>query len=364
MPTIRQVIAAIEDFAPLALQESYDNAGMQVGDASLTATGALLCVDVTEAVVDEAIQLGVNLIIAHHPLLFRPLKRITGANYIERVVMKAIKHDIAIYAAHTNLDTVAVNHMWAKRLGLGDVQVLQPTRDMLYKLVTYVPISHVDAVKSTLFAAGAGTIGAYDCCSFTVAGEGTFRPGVGTNPYCGTHGLIHQEPESRVEVILPRYLKSRVVRALLEQHPYEEPAYDLIPIANDYTQAGMGVVGNLLQPICAKDLLNRVKSDCGCGSIRHNATNDNAMVQRVALCGGSGSSLIGAAVAAQADIFITGEIGYHQFFGYENTLILAEIGHFESEQHTKDIFCEVVTKKFPNFATYYTNVDTNPIKYL
>ena len=363
MPTIRQITALIEEFAPLQFQESYDNAGMQVGDDSQPATGALLCVDVTEAVVDEAIELGVNLIIAHHPLLFRPLKRIVGSNYIERIVMKALRHDIAIYAAHTNLDAVAVNHVWARNLGLQNLQVLQPIANMLYKLVTYVPISHADELKSALFAAGAGAIGAYDSCSFTSEGVGTFRAGEGTSPYCGEQGVLHYEPESRVEVILPTYLKSRVVRSLLSSHPYEEPAYDLIPIANDYTRAGIGVVGNLPNPISVYQLLQQVKRQTGCAQVRHTATADK-MVQRVALCGGAGSSLIGKAQAAQADIFITGEIGYHQFFGNENGMILAEVGHYESEQHTKDIFCEVITKKIPNFATYYTKVETNPIKYL
>ena len=363
MPTIRQITAIIEEFAPLQLQESYDNAGLQVGDDSLPATGALLCVDVTEAVVDEAISLGVNLIIAHHPLLFRPLKRIVGSSYIERVVMKALRHDIAIYAAHTNLDAVAVNHVWAKKLSLAQVEVLQPISNMLYKLVTYVPIAQADTLKEALFAAGAGSIGAYDCCSFTANGVGTFRADESANPYCGKVGELHSEPESRVEVILPAYLKSRVVKALMAAHPYEEPAYDLIPIANDYTQAGIGVVGNLPHPISVYELLQKVKQHTGCPQVRHTATSDK-LVQRVALCGGAGSSLIGRAQSAKADIFITGEIGYHQFFGYENTMILAEVGHYESEQHTKDIFCEVITKKIPNFATYYSKVETNPIKYL
>lgn len=363
MPTIREITAAIEEFAPLALQESYDNAGLQVGDASLAATGALLCVDVTEEVVDEAIHKGCNLIIAHHPLLFRPLKRITGSNYIERIVIKALRNDIAIYAAHTNLDAVAVNHRWAQQLALTDVEVLQPTADMLYKLVTYAPHDNADSVRQALFDAGAGTIGNYDCCSYNTQGVGTFRAGENTHPYCGNKGEVHHEVESRIEVIMPRYLQSRVIRALLQAHPYEEPAYDLIPIANDYTQAGMGVVGNLPHKTDAIALLQQLKEELHCGSIRHNATAGQ-QVQRVALCGGSGSSLINKALAAGADIFITGEIGYHPFFGYENKLILAEIGHYESEQHTKEIFCEVITKKFPTFATHYATVETNPIKYL
>ena len=278
-------------------------------------------------------------------------------------MIKALRNDIAIYAAHTNLDAVAVNHRWAQQLALTDVEVLQPTADMLYKLVTYAPYNNADSVRQALFDAGAGTIGNYDCCSYNTQGVGTFRAGENTHPYCGNKGEVHHEAESRIEVIMPRYLQSRVIRALLQAHPYEEPAYDLIPIANDYTQAGMGVVGNLPHKTDAIALLQQLKNELRCGSIRHNATAGQ-QVQRVALCGGSGSSLINKALAAGADIFITGEIGYHPFFGYENKLILAEIGHYESEQHTKEIFCEVITKKFPTFATHYATVETNPIKYL
>ncbi len=363
MPAIREIIDAIETFAPLSLQESYDNAGMQVGDVSLLATGALLCVDVTEAVVDEAIEKNINLIISHHPLLFKGLKRITGSTYIERIVMKAIRHNIAIYAAHTNLDAVAVNHKWAQMLGLTDVEVLEPTTDALYKLITYVPCAYAEKLRNAICDAGAGHIGEYDCCSFTSEGVGRFRAGEGTQPYCGAIGELHQEPEQRIEVVLPRYKKSKVVKALLQAHPYEEPAYDLIPIANEWAQNGMGVVGNLPQAVDAETFLLTIKQKMQCGSIRYTSCKGKS-IRRVALCGGSGSFLIGNVIRANADIFVSGEIGYHSFFGYENRLILAEIGHYESEQHTKDIFCDVIRKKFPTFATYHTKVETNPIKYL
>ncbi len=363
MITIRDITDAIEAFAPRALQESYDNAGMQVGEPSLPATGALLCLDVTEAVVDEAIALGVNLIVSHHPLLFHGLKSITGKSYIERVVMKALRHHIAIYAAHTNLDAVAVNHRWAEMLGLVDVRPLRPVGDMLLKLVTYVPTAHAEAVRTALYAAGAGCIGNYDCCSYTTEGVGTFRAGEGAQSYCGEQGELHSEPESRVEIVLPRYVRSRVEAALLAAHPYEEPAYDIIPLLNDWQGAGSGVVGNLSEETDAIAFLQRIKKLNACDCLRHTASEGDT-VRRVALCGGSGAFLIGDAMAAGADIFVTSEISYHRFFEQENKMILAEIGHYESEQHTKEIFFDVIRKKFPTFATYLTKVETNPIKYL
>lgn len=363
MVTIQDIIDVIEEQAPTALQESYDNAGMQVGETSLPATGAVLCVDVTEDVVDEAIALGANLIVSHHPLLFHGLKRITGRSYIERVVMKALRNQIAIYAAHTNLDAAVVNYRWAEMLGLADTQVLQPVGNMLLKLVTYVPETYAESVRQALFAAGAGCIGRYDCCSYTSDGVGSFRAGIGTKPFCGALGELHHEPECRIEVVLPRHLKSRAVKALLNAHPYEEPAYDLLPLDNLWHQVGHGIVGRLPEPMPALDFLNRLKQIMPCESIRHTA-REGQYVHRVALCGGGGSFLIDNAVAAKADIFVTGEIGFHNFFGYENTIILAEIGHYESERHTKAIFFDVIRKKFPTFATYLTKVETNPIKYL
>ena len=363
MVTIQDIISAIEELAPVALQESYDNTGMQVGESSLPATGAVLCVDVTEDVVDEAVALGANLIIAHHPLLFRGLKRITGSSYIERIVMKALRNHVAIYAAHTNLDAVAVNYRWAEMLGLAHAEVLQPVSNMLLKLVTYVPVAQAESVKQALFAAGAGSIGKYDSCSFTSDGIGSFRAGAGTHPFCGTVGELHHEQECRIEVVLPRYLKSRIVKTLFHVHPYEEPVCDFLSLDNDWRQVGHGIVGNLPDEVSALDFLFSLKQTIPCGSIRHTARKEQR-VRRVALCGGGGSFLIDNAVAAKADIFVTGEIGYHHFFGYENTIILAEIGHYESEQHTKAIFYDVIRKKFPTFATYLTKVETNPIKYL
>ncbi|MCH5328253.1 MAG: Nif3-like dinuclear metal center hexameric protein [Coprobacter sp.] len=362
---IAEIIAALETVAPLAWQESYDNAGVQVGDITAEATAALLCLDVTEAVVDEAVAVGANVIISHHPLLFKGLKSITGKSYIERVLMKAIQHHIVIYASHTNMDNAChgVNYKIAEKLGLSSCRILEPLQNRLLKLVTYVPEASAGLLRNALFQAGAGHVGNYDRCSYTVSGKGTFRPGDGARPFCGEAGREHTEEEARIEVILPDYRKTAVIAALLAAHPYEEPAFDIFRTETPCPVAGSGVVGDLPAGTDAVDFLKGVKTLFGAGCIRHTAV-PGKKVRRIALCGGSGSFLIPAAIASGADMFLTGEIKYHDYFGYENRIILAELGHYESEQYTKDIFCDIITKKFPTFAVHYTKVDTNPINYL
>ncbi len=364
MATVRDIIGIIEQVAPPALQESYDNAGIQVGDVASTVTGVLLCLDVTETIVDEALAMGANLIVSHHPLLFKGLKRITGNTYIERVVMKALRGGISIYAAHTNLDATLVNRYWAQMLGLVDVEILQPVTSMLVKMVVYVPSAHTAKLKQVLCEAGAGSIGNYDCCSYVMQGEGSFRPGAEAHPYCGEVGVVHHEPEDRVEVILPRYRLAGVLKAMLAVHPYEEPAYDIIPLENEWQAAGSGVIGNLPQECGAIDFLMQLKRIMGCDSIRHTAQS-NEPIKRVALCGGAGGFLADIAGARQAQLFVTGEMGgYHRFHDYAGRLIVAEIGHYESERHTKEIIYDVIRKNFSTFAVHLSKVETNPIKYL
>lgn len=362
---ISEIISLIEEVAPISLQESYDNAGMQVGDKTQEATGALLCIDVTEDVIDEAVQQRINLVISHHPLLFKGLKSITGRNYIERVVIKAIKNDISIYAAHTNLDNAVggVNFKIAEKLQLENVRILSPMKDSLLKLVVFVPTIAVEAVRNAMLNAGAGKIGNYDMCSYNMNGYGTFRACEGANPYCGEIGEVHKEEETRVEVILPNYNKDKVIGAMLKAHPYEEPAYDIIKLENVNAYAGSGVVGELNEEMEAEDFLKMVKELFNVGTIKYSPITGKK-IKKVALCGGAGSFLIGEAINAKADAFITGEIGYHNFFTAENKILLVEAGHYETEQYTKDIFCDIITKKIPNFAVRYTTVEQNPINYL
>ena len=362
---IKEIVSALERFAPLPLQDGFDNAGLQIGLTEAEATGALLCLDVTEAVLDEAIGLGYNLVIAHHPLLFKGCKSITGRDYVERCILKAIKNDIVIYAAHTNMDNAwgGVNFKIAEKLGLKNVRVLEPKEEALVKLVTYVPVAQAEEVRNALFAAGCGCIGRYDSCSYNVEGSGTFRAQGGTHPYCGAVGELHTEAEVRIETIVTAYRKAEAVRALLKVHPYEEPAFDLYPLQNTWQQAGAGVIGELEKPETELEFLKRVKKTFEVECLRHNKLMGRE-IQTVALCGGAGAFLLPLAIRQRADVFLTGEIKYHEFFGHEGEILLAETGHYESEQYTKEIFYTIIRDLFPSLDVQQTRVNTNPIKYM
>jgi dinuclear metal center YbgI/SA1388 family protein len=365
MLRIKDILKEIEKLAPLPLQESYDNAGVQVGNVNQLATGAILCLDVTETVIDEAIETGYNLIIVHHPLIFKPFKTLTGANYIERCIIKACKYDVVIYAAHTNLDNVAggVNYKLAERLGLQNIRILSPQKGKLLKLVTFVPETSAEVVRTTLFHAGAGTIGNYDACSFNVQGTGTFRASENCQPYCGEIGELHYEKELRIETILPSCLKASVTRALLSVHPYEEPAFDFYPLENEWKQAGAGIVGELPEEEDELVFLQQVKEVLEADCIKH-STLTGRKVREIAVCGGSGAFLIPEAIAYGADIFITGEAKYNDFFDVEDRILLVVTGHYESEVCAKDIFHDVISKKFPTFAIQNSKTNSNPVKYL
>ena len=363
---IAEITDFIESVAPLAMQESYDNAGLIVGDRKVEATGALICLDVTEEVVDEAISLGFNLIIAHHPFVFDGLKKFSGSSDVERTLVKAIKNDVAVYAAHTNLDNMLLNGVNSKiagKLGLTDTRILAPMGGNLRKIVVFVPTANAEAVRNAMFEAGAGNIGNYNSCSYNLQGEGSFKAEEGCNPYVGEIGQTHFEPETRIETIAPKHLVSKVVNAMLSVHPYEEPAFDIYPLDNSFAMAGSGIIGTLPKPENAAEFLQRVKQIFGCGCIRHTRLPETP-IKKVAVCGGSGSFLIGDAMRAGADILLTADIKYHQFFDARYPFVLADIGHYESEQFTKELFYELLTGKFSNFAVRLTKVNTNPIKYV
>jgi len=362
---IKEIVSALERFAPLPLQDDFDNSGLQIGLTDAEATGALLCLDVTESVLDEAIALGYNLVVSHHPLIFKGYKSITGKDYVERCILKSIKNDIVLYATHTNLDNAynGVNFKIAEKIGLKNVRVLDPKSNNLMKLVTFVPSAHANHVREALFNAGCGNIGDYDSCSYNLEGEGTFRAKEGANPFCGEIGKLHHEKEERIETILPSFMKNDVIKALIKAHPYEEPAYDLFSLQNEWTRMGAGVIGELEVPETELDFLRRIKKTFEVGCIKHNKLTGRE-IQTVALCGGSGSFLLSKALRANADVFITGEIKYHDYFGYEDKILMAEIGHYESEQYTKEILYSIIEKQFPNFPLQISKVKTNPIKYL
>jgi dinuclear metal center YbgI/SA1388 family protein len=364
MTKLKEIIRVFEELAPLRLQESYDNAGLIVGSADAEIDSVLVTLDVTEEVVDEAIKKKAQLIVAHHPIIFSGLKKITGKNYVERTVIKAIKNDIAIYAAHTNLDSVTsgVNSKIAEKLGLQNCKILQPLKGQLKKLVTFVPTEHADKVREAVFAAGAGSIGNYDSCGFNLEGRGSFRGNENTNPFVGEKGNIHYETEIRFETIFPGYLQHKVISALLSAHPYEEVAYDIYPLDNSFENAGMGMIGTLAEEKTEQEFLQQLKNTFKTGIIKHTRLK-GMPVKKVAVCGGAGSFLLPDAISAKADFFVSGDFKYHQFFDAENKIVIADIGHFESEQFTKDLFYELLIKNFPKFAVRLSEVDANPVFY-
>jgi dinuclear metal center YbgI/SA1388 family protein len=363
MIQIKDIIQALEAWAPPSLQESYDNSRLITGVPTDECSGALICLDSLECIVDEAIETKCNLIIAHHPIVFSGIKSLTGKTYIERVVIKAIQNNIAIYALHTNLDSIqdGVSFKMANLLGLQNIEVLEPKIGLLSKLVTYAPKSHAELVMNALFAAGAGRIGNYDECSFSTEGSGTYKPGDSSTPFAGKIGHRHTEVETRIEVLLPNWLETKVYNALIQAHPYEEVAYEIIQTKNFHQSVGFGAIGILPQELNVLDFLQLVKDTFG-GGVRYTKTADT-IIKTVAVCGGSGSFLLNKAISSGADCYITADVKYHQFFDALEHLMYIDIGHFESEQFTINLIHEFLNKKFPNFAARLTVNSTNPIHY-
>lgn len=361
---LKYILQEIEKFAPLAYQESYDNCGLLTGNKELEITGAILCLDCTEAVVEEAIKKKCNLIIAHHPIIFGGLKKLNGNNYVERTVIKAIQNNIAIYACHTNLDNVklGVNKKIANKLGLINTHILAPKKSLLKKLVTFVPATHLGQVQNSLFNAGAGNIGNYDSCSFVLEGTGSFRGNENSKPFIGEKGKLSLEKETRLELIFETINESQIISALKQNHPYEEVAYDIYQLENTYQNIGSGMVGELEKPVSEIEFLERLKSVFMLKLIKHTPLL-NKSIKKVALCGGSGSFLLKNAINSKSDIYISSDFKYHEFFEAENQILIADIGHYESEQFTPEIFYEIISNKFPTFASYLTETNTNPVNY-
>lgn len=361
---IKDIINFLDKIAPPVLQEGYDNAGLLTGNPTAECSAVLVCLDAIESVVDEAISTGCNLVVAHHPIIFRGLKRITGANYIERTIIKAIKHDIAIYAIHTNLDNIltGVSGEMAKKLGLQELEPLEGKPGLLKKLYTFAPVADAEKVRTAIFNAGAGHIGNYSECSFNSEGTGTFKGGADSQPYVGKPGTRHEEQEVKIEVIFPAWLQAPIVKALLESHPYEEVAYDIIALENSFNKVGSGILGTLPQPIGEAALLQVLKEQFGLKLIRHTAYIGR-LISKVALCGGAGSFLINNALRRGADAYITADLKYHEFFDADGKMLLADIGHYESEQFTITLLYDILREKFPTFAVLKTRLNTNPVFY-
>lgn len=361
---IKDITALIEKIAPLSLQEDYDNAGLIVGNAETDVTGIMLCLDITENIITEAVSNGCNLIVAHHPIIFKGLKKLNGSNYVERTVIKAIREGVALYAAHTNLDNVlenGVNQKIARKLGLDNLKILRPASDTLCKLTVFTPTAHAAEVRNCLFENGAGEIGNYSECSYNSSGMGSFKPGPGAAPYSGVKGERSETDEVKIEVLLHNHQINKVLNSVKQVHPYEEMAYDIIALKNTDHTIGAGIYGSLPAKMEASDFLNHLKDKMNLGLIRHTAYSKP--IETVAICGGSGSFLIQDAKAVQADAYITGDIKYHEFFDAEDRLMLCDIGHYESEIFTLEIFYDVIKEKYPTFAVIFCKENTNPIQY-
>ena len=361
---IKEILNRLESLAPLSLQETYDNSGLIIGNPETQISKALICIDITEKVINEAISKKCNLIISHHPLIFGCLTNIIENNPLGKCIIKAIRNDISIYAMHTNLDNAinGVNSMLCKKLGISKCKILKPKKYILKKLVTFCPSDNADIVRTALFNAGAGHIGNYDCCSYNSDGFGTFRALENTNPYVGEKNKLHFENEVKIETIYPAYNEKALIEALLSSHPYEEVAYDIFHLQNEFSLAGEGMIGDLKDSCEAKEFLQKVKSILGISVIKHSKLIKKSL-KKVAVCGGSGSYLIKDALSADADIYITADIKYHQFFEGNGKMIIADVGHYESEQFAKEIIVDFLNENFPTFAFIISKINTNPVNY-
>ncbi|MBK8292353.1 MAG: Nif3-like dinuclear metal center hexameric protein [Flammeovirgaceae bacterium] len=338
---------------------------MITGQAADDVKSILVTLDCTEAVVEEAISKSCNLIIAHHPILFKGVKRLTGNTYVERVLIKAIRNQIAIYAIHTNLDNViqGVNKKIADRLGLKNLQVLSPRQNTLSKIVTFIPLDYTEKVISALHDAGAGHVGNYSHCSFSSEGMGAYLPTENSKPFAGSKGKLEKTKRDEGGNDFPKLLLTKILTALRQSHPYEEVAYYVSDLANQNQEVGSGMLGELPVPEESLGFLNRLKTVMDTNCVRY--TNIHAKhITKVALCGERAVFLLPQAIAKGADVFISADFKYHEFFDADNKITVADIGHYESEQFTKELIGEYLQEKFPTFAIIFSNVVTNPISYL
>jgi dinuclear metal center YbgI/SA1388 family protein len=361
---VSEITHYLESLAPLSSQESYDNCGLLVGNMNAEVTAALISLDCTEEVVADAVAKGCNMIIAHHPIIFKGLKSLTGATYIERTILACIKNEIALYAIHTNLDNYSkgVNYEIGQRIGLKNLRVLQPKRNVLAKLVVFTPTSCSVRVREAAFLAGAGAIGNYSECHFESSGSVTFKPNEHATPFDGENGVRSNVEEVKLEFLMSSHIAHTVLSAVKQAHDYEEIAYDIIPLLNEHQSEGSGMIGELEFELDELTFLKHLKTTFHCGTIRH--TNlVNKKIKTVAFCGGSGSFLLSSAMRQKADVFITGDLKYHEFFDAEKQILIADIGHYESEQFTSNLIADILKKKFTTFAVHLTGINTNPINY-
>ena len=361
---VSEIVKLLEEWSPLAYQEDYDNAGLITGNNEQEITGILISLDTTEAVIEEAITLGCQMIVAHHPIIFKGLKKLNGKNYVERTIIKAIKNDIAIYASHTNLDNIydGVNAKISQLIGLENTHILSPKVETLKKLTVFVPQEHTGRLLDTLYVAGAGEIGNYDQCSFQSQGEGSFRPLEKANPFLGSTGMREVVNENRLELIFEAHKEKKILDAMRKGHVYEEVSYFVEKLQNEHQNVGSGMIGTLKTPHSTQEFLKLIKEKMKCGVIKYTSIGEKP-IRKVAVCGGAGSFLLAKARGQGADAYVSSDFKYHEYFDSEGDIMITDIGHFESEQFTKDLIKEFFSKKMPNFATYLSKVNTNPVHY-
>ncbi len=361
---IKELLTSLNELAPFSLQEDYDNSGLIVGEPGQQVSKGMVALDITEEVIDEAIEKKCDVVISHHPFIFQGLKKVTGSRPSERILVKAIKNDLAVISLHTNLDNIynGVNQKISSLMGLKDTRILDARYGYLKKLVVFCPVDHSNNVRMAIFKAGGGKIGDYDWCSYNIEGLGSFRAGEGANPFVGNVKELHFEKETRIETIYPSYIENDVINAMIDSHPYEEVAYDIYPIDNVFDRTGAGMIGRFEKPLSSKDFLSMLEKIFNTGIIKHSSFPDKK-IENVALCGGSGSHLLDKAIDAKADAFVTADVKYHRFFDAQNKILLADIGHYESEQFTKDLIYEMISEKIINFALQISEINTNPVQY-
>ncbi|WP_371370673.1 Nif3-like dinuclear metal center hexameric protein [Sporomusa aerivorans] len=343
----RDIIAEVEQLAPKHFAESWDNVGLLIGRPDQDIHKVLVTLDVDTAVVEEAIAVQADMIVAHHPLLFKGLTRIRTDSPQGNMLASLIKKDVAVYAAHTNLDSApgGVNDVLARKLNLRNVVPLTTVyQEKLHKLVVFVPVSHVETVRAAMTAAGAGHIGNYSHCTFQTQGVGTFLPLAGTSPYIGEQNKLEYVEEYRLETIIPLSIRSQVVSAMLAAHPYEEVAYDDYLLQNTGPGSGLGRVGELSQPLTLADFINQIKSALCIQSLKA-AGPTKTFIQKVAVCGGSGASLIKNAITAGADVLVTGDVKYHEAQeAIAAGLNIIDAGHFATEQPVVECLVEYLNQ--------------------
>ncbi len=361
---LKEIISVFESWAPASFQEEWDNSGLILGDPVMEVTGIMVSLDTTFEVLQEALEHQCNLIISHHPLIFKGIHKINPTLPEYQIIQTAIKNDVAILALHTNLDNRydSLNHFLGRRMGLEQIRILQPKRGYLKKLVAFCPSDHVEKVMDSLFDSGAGQIGNYDRCSFKIAGQGSFRASGDANPFVGEKNVMHLEDETRIEVVFPAPIEQKLIRALLRNHPYEEVAYDIYSLDNPYNQAGAGIFGQLPEPMTSDLFLHKVKQAFELNYVRHTKPQSKP-VSTVAICSGAGAFLIRNVNQMNIDAYLTGDLKYHDFQGVSDNLLLADIGHYESEQFVKEMLKELLIENFPNFAVLISERETNPVKY-